>query len=149
MTIYNLHKSAKISISVYNYGKFQKSGEIMVTECRWFNHGNINKLNKYQHIINKSTKLFTQKLISIIDNVRAEQYNITLLLCGGGAKLVPNDFKCNGIEKIIIPKYAEIANAIGATSLRVSSELDKIIDFEGINREETIQKVECLIISME
>ncbi len=71
---------------------------------------NVNKLKDLASIIHSASDIMISKLTELVDSVRGEKTDLTLILCGGGAKLIPSNIKINGIKNIIIPKYAQFKN---------------------------------------
>ena len=102
---------------------------------------NTERLKELKPVIDDASKVMLSKLTELIDAARGEKEDLTLILCGGGAKLIPNDFKPAGIKEVVIPKYAEVANAVGAASSRISAHLDVIHKFEGLEADKEIEKV--------
>eukprot|EP01084_Bolivina_argentea_P312054 540226_1 len=104
------------------------------------------KLNDLESIINQASDMMISKLTELVDAARGEKNDLTLILCGGGAKLIPPNININGIKNIIIPQYAEVANAIGAASYRISAHLDVMHSFEGKERDQEIENLKQIVI---
>ena len=107
---------------------------------------NVDGLKNLKSIIDQASKGMLDELTGLVDAARGEKEDLVLILCGGGAKLIPGDYKPAGIKKVVIPKYAEVANAVGAASSRISAHLDIMQKFEGLDREQEIEKVTFTLI---
>lgn len=103
---------------------------------------NVKQLDGVKKVIGQSKEMMLQKFTEMIDTARGEKENLVLLLCGGGAALIPSDFEVEGIDKVVVPDHANVANAIGAASSQISGHLDVMHKFEGLNRDQEIEKVE-------
>lgn len=71
-----------------------------------------------------------------IDRIKISAEPMPLLLVGGGTILIGQ--KIAGASEEIIPEYADVANAIGASIAQVGGEVDKIYSYEKLKREEAI-----------
>ena len=88
------------------------------------------------------------KLRELINQVKSEKEDIDLILCGGGARLIPNTFGCEGISKVLVPKYCEVANAVGATCNQISGEIECVVSMANKDRGEEISKLKAQAIEM-
>lgn len=64
------------------------------------------------------------KLEKAIDRMKTSPGDIPVLLVGGGAVIAPSTLK--GASKVVRPKWAQVANAIGAATARVSAVVDVV-----------------------
>ncbi|KAJ7118585.1 hypothetical protein C8R43DRAFT_1153344 [Mycena crocata] len=71
------------------------------------------------------TAVVTQMLERIIDSMKTADYDIPVLLVGGGAIIAPDTLK--GASKVVKPEYSGVANAIGAAIARVSGTMDIMV----------------------
>lgn len=76
-----------------------------------------------------------------IDRIKISAEPMPLLLVGGGTILIGQ--KIAGASEEIIPEYADVANAIGASIAQVGGEVDKIYSYEKLKREEAIRDAKC------
>jgi N-methylhydantoinase A/oxoprolinase/acetone carboxylase beta subunit len=72
------------------------------------------------------------------DRMKVSGTPIPLILVGGGSILVNRDLA--GISEVIIPKHAEVANAIGASIAQVAGEIDTVIAYDKVGRENAIEQ---------
>ena len=63
---------------------------------------------------------------------------VPLVLVGGGSVLVDRDIA--GVSEVIIPEYAGVANAIGASIAQVSGETDRMFSYEEMGRDAAIAR---------
>ncbi|KAK9771334.1 hypothetical protein AB5N19_07690 [Seiridium cardinale] len=74
--------------------------------------------------VTKFKVVVKQKLEKIIDTMKTSPEDVPVILVGGGAIVAPAELK--GASKVLKPKYAEVANAIGAAIARVSAVVDTV-----------------------
>eukprot|EP01083_Nonionella_stella_P317329 1154758_1 len=110
---------------------------------------NADALQGLEPVIGQAYDMMVSKLTELVDAARGEKEDLTLILCGGGAKLVPSDLKIKGVKQVIIPEYAQVANAIGAASSRISAHLDVIHTFADLDldADEEIEKLKQIVIA--
>lgn len=71
-----------------------------------------------------------------VDRMKVSSDPIPLVLVGGGAILVNREIP--GVSELVIPQFAGVANAIGASIAQVSGETDKMFSYEEVDRETAI-----------
>lgn len=76
-----------------------------------------------------------------IDRIKISAKPMPLVLVGGGTILIGRNIA--GASDEIIPDYADVANAIGASIAQVGGEVDKIYSYERLGREEAIYDAKC------
>lgn len=87
-------------------------------------------------------KEMTKMLKGLIDKVKTSANDIRILLVGGGAYIVPNDQSLDGCKEFIRPKFAPIANAIGAAMTNISEEVSRFINTSSADqRKEELESV--------
>lgn len=80
-----------------------------------------------------------EMLERIIDTMKTSAKDLPVLLVGGGAVIAPNTLK--GASKVIKPKWAGVANAIGAATARVSGVVDTIENTQGKTSAQVMEEV--------
>ena len=70
----------------------------------------------------------------IEENIDRMKTDVTLIVVGGGAFLVPE--KLQGVARVVRVKHGDCANAVGAAIAQVSGEVDQV--FQGTSRVEAI-----------
>lgn len=98
---------------------------------------NIDKLSDLD--INFCEKIYVdvkEKLENIIDQMKTDRNDVTVVLTGGGSLICPNEL--NGVSEIILPPHYKSANAVGASLGQISGEVDKVFSLDSISREECI-----------
>lgn len=96
--------------------------------------------------VDEFKKVMKKMLEGLIDRMKTNAEDVTVLLVGGGAVLVPvdegdedndNDAKLKGASRVVRPEFAGVANAIGAggscfllrlLSFRLPSSLSPLCD---------------------
>ncbi|KAF5322652.1 hypothetical protein D9619_002210 [Psilocybe cf. subviscida] len=75
----------------------------------------------------------------VVDKMKTSPEDSDLLLVGGGSIIAPKSLK--GVRNIILPKYHEVANAVGAAIASVSGEVDTVEILEGKSLSETLERI--------
>jgi len=88
-------------------------------------------------LVSESVEVIHQMLEEWIDRMKTSADPVPLVLVGGGSILINRDLK--GVSELIIPEYAGVANAIGASIAQVGGEIDKIYSYDQFGREEAIE----------
>jgi DUF917 family protein/N-methylhydantoinase A/oxoprolinase/acetone carboxylase beta subunit len=97
----------------------------------------------------KSVQAEINRLLQVnIDSMKTSSEACPLVLVGGGSVIIQRDTQFEGISEIILPKYFDVANAIGAAICKVSGWIDDIYsDVEKCSRDEYELKVRKKAIS--
>ena len=74
-----------------------------------------------------------------IDRMRPCDDPVPVILVGGGSILISQ--KLNSASKIVCPEHADVANAIGAAIAQVGGQVESIISYRKIKREDAIAKI--------
>lgn len=90
------------------------------------------EITKFDDDLKQASIIMENKVRDLIDLVRGEEKELILILCGGGASLIPKDFKCSGIRRTVWPEFGEVANAVGACTSQISGEFDIMVKMENI-----------------
>jgi hypothetical protein len=80
-----------------------------------------------------------RKIDDAIDRMRPSDDPVPVILVGGGSILVSQ--KLNSASKIICPEHAGVANAIGAAIAQVGGEVESIVSYSKIKREDAIAQI--------
>lgn len=78
------------------------------------------------------------KLAEAVDRIRTSAELLPLILVGGGAVLISGAVP--GVADLVRPRYASVANAIGAAIAQVSGEVDRVFSYAEAGREAAMQK---------
>ena len=73
-----------------------------------------------------------------VDRMKVSADPVPLVLVGGGSVLVNRDIP--GVSEVVIPQYAGVANAIGASIAQVSGETDRVFIYGTAGREAAIEQ---------
>ncbi|KAF8964893.1 hypothetical protein BDZ97DRAFT_1918596 [Flammula alnicola] len=88
----------------------------------------------------KNFKKSIQRLLeTVVDRMKMSPEDCDLLLVGGGSIIAPATLK--GVKNIIIPKYHEVANPVGAAIASVSGEVDTIQILHGKSLSEALERI--------
>lgn len=79
------------------------------------------------------------KLEKVIDMMKTSPGDVPVLLVGGGAIIAPDVLE--GASKVIKPKFAEVANAIGAATARVSAVVDTVKSTESKGTAQLLEEI--------
>ena len=72
-----------------------------------------------------------------VDRMRTSSKVLPIILVGGGAVLVSRPVR--GASEVVLPKYAQVANAIGAAIAQVSGEVDRVFAYGEVGRDAAIK----------
>jgi len=75
-----------------------------------------------------------------LDRMNTTAGDVPVVLVGGGSLLVDRDLK--GASRVVSPEHAAVANAVGAAIAQVGGEVDRIVTYEGRNREDIMRSIE-------
>ncbi|KAK7951559.1 uncharacterized protein PG986_007287 [Apiospora aurea] len=89
--------------------------------------------------ISQFKAIVTHKLEKIIDKMKTSPDDLPVLLVGGGAIIAPDQLK--GASRVMKPKYADVANAVGAAVARVSSVVDTVKSTESKTTEQLLDEI--------
>lgn len=89
-------------------------------------------------LVDDVIKRMHQYLDDSIEQVKFTRDLLPLVLVGGGSILISE--KLDSVSEIIIPEYADVANAVGAAIGDISGVFEHIVDFEKIPREKALAR---------
>lgn len=84
----------------------------------------------------KFIEMFVDKIARTIALLKTKPGDVTLVLCGGGASLLPHNVQIPGVHCVVIPKNAGVANAVGAALAQVGADIDTTEDLTSCTRDE-------------
>lgn len=101
--------------------------------------GDPNKIKKLDSkLVSKAIKKIHERVENAVDTMKTSIKPLPLILVGGGSILING--KLEGVSEIIKPKYAEIANAVGAAIGQVAGLYDQIYRYEEFPREKALEE---------
>jgi len=71
-----------------------------------------------------------------VDRMKTSAEPMPLILVGGGSVLINREIE--GVSEIIVPEHAGVANAIGASIAQVAGEIDTVISYDKVGRDNAI-----------
>jgi len=71
-----------------------------------------------------------------VDRMKTSAAALPLILVGGGSVLINRDIA--GVSELIIPEHAGVANAIGASIAQVAGEIDTVISYDKVGRDNAL-----------
>jgi N-methylhydantoinase A/oxoprolinase/acetone carboxylase beta subunit len=77
-----------------------------------------------------------ERLESALDRVRTSRDEVSVVVVGGGAFLVPDDLA--GAREVIRPEHHEVANAVGAALAEASGTVDRVVDRGAVGRSDAL-----------
>jgi N-methylhydantoinase A/oxoprolinase/acetone carboxylase beta subunit len=77
-------------------------------------------------------------LDAAVDRMRTRRGDAPVVAVGGGSFLVPDVL--HGASTVIRPPHASVANAVGAAIAQVSGEVDRIVNLDGMTRQDAIER---------
>lgn len=81
-----------------------------------------------------------------IDAMKISNEGVEVILVGGGAIILPNEFA--GASYVINPDHAGCANAIGSAISKVSGNYEQLIDYNKTPREEALEQAKAAAIEL-
>ncbi len=86
--------------------------------------------------VDRAVSLMISKFEGAIDRMKTSAGAVPVILVGGGAVLVPD--KLGGVSEILRPKHSAVANAIGAAIAQVGGEVERVVSYQSISRNEAL-----------
>lgn len=87
----------------------------------------------------RADKRIQQMIADAVDRVRINAMPLPVVLTGGGRILAKDTIE--GIDQLVAPEYADVANAVGAAFAQVSGAAERTADYNRIEREDAINTV--------
>jgi len=88
-------------------------------------------------LVDRTVEVIHKMLEDAVDRMKTHAAPLPLVLVGGGSILIKRSIE--GISDCVVPLYADVANAIGASIAQVGGEVDKVYSYEQLSREEAIE----------
>lgn len=79
------------------------------------------------------------KLMDGIDRMKTSRGDATIIAVGGGHFLIGDALE--GAARVLRPRYAEVANAIGAAIAQVGAQVEQIVDYDKEPRDAAMQRL--------
>eukprot|EP01128_Nolandella_sp_AFSM9_P004963 TRINITY_DN2343_c0_g2_i1.p1 TRINITY_DN2343_c0_g2~~TRINITY_DN2343_c0_g2_i1.p1 ORF type:complete len:1031 (+),score=187.63 TRINITY_DN2343_c0_g2_i1:57-3095(+) len=109
-----------------------------LTSIEGADRSEVSELTKDQ--CEKLSEKIKEQFSHVISLLKVNDEDITLVVVGGGAFLVPEQL--DGVGKVIKPaKYSGVANAVGAAIAKVSAEVEILESYETLSREAAKEKL--------
>lgn len=86
-----------------------------------------------QRVVTSALDVIHMTLEQAIDQIKTSAKPMPLVLVGGGNILVSRPLE--GVSEVLRPRYAEVANAVGAAIAMASGRVDKIYDVKTLSRD--------------
>ncbi|KAJ7722729.1 hydantoinase/oxoprolinase [Mycena maculata] len=125
-------------------------GEVLTTTDVWVRSGagGIGDATKVEDVTDEivtQAKVVIKKLLeNVVDLMKTNPEDCTVLLVGGGSIIVPPELK--GVKKVILPPFHCVANAVGAAIANVSGDIDTIEILEGKKLPDVLEGIKTLAI---
>lgn len=87
-------------------------------------------------LVSAAAKKIHTLLSDNVDKMKTSSEPVPLILVGGGSVLISKEL--DGISEVLVPKHADVANAVGASIAQVAGEIDKVVSYEGKDRKDVI-----------
>lgn len=90
-----------------------------------------------EKLVRRAVRKIHHMITEGVDRMKTSAESIPLVLVGGGAVLVRDDIP--GASEVIVPEYAGVANAIGASIAQVSGETDRVFGYDATGRDKALE----------
>ncbi len=87
-------------------------------------------------LVERATVTMHQMIDDAVDKMRPSEEPVPVILVGGGAILVSRELST--ASEVIHPEHAGVANAIGAAIAQVGGEVEHIVSYAKINRDDAL-----------
>lgn len=74
-----------------------------------------------------------------LDRMKTARGDTPIIAVGGGHFLISDRLK--GAAEVIRPAHAEVANAVGAAIAQIGAQIERIVDYEALPREQTLERI--------
>lgn len=89
-------------------------------------------------VANKAMSEIRNLIEDSVDAMKVSNADVELVLVGGGSIILPG--KIAGASKVVKPKHFGCANAIGSAISKVSGTFEKLMNYDELSREKSLEK---------
>ncbi|MFT4813674.1 MAG: N-methylhydantoinase A/oxoprolinase/acetone carboxylase beta subunit [Paracoccaceae bacterium] len=90
-----------------------------------------------ESLVNTASATIHRMIDEAIDKMRPSDKPVPVILVGGGSILITD--KLTTASQVYCPEHAEVANAIGAAIAQVGGEVESVVSYSKVKRDEAIQ----------
>ncbi|KAL2752935.1 hypothetical protein ACRALDRAFT_2055338 [Sodiomyces alcalophilus JCM 7366] len=83
-------------------------------------------------VVTSATARIQRTIESLIDSIKLSPDPCTVVLVGGGAILLSPDTPLGGVDRIIRPQHAGVANAVGAALAKIYGTAEAMVDADDV-----------------
>jgi N-methylhydantoinase A/oxoprolinase/acetone carboxylase beta subunit len=98
------------------------------------------------HLIDDALADWHDQLDALLATARGSAEPVPLVLVGGGAFIVDSS-RLTGITSVVVPDFADVANAVGAAIPQASGEIDRVVSAE-VSRGEAVAAIRAEAIEL-
>ncbi|MCT2085163.1 hydantoinase/oxoprolinase family protein [Microbacterium enclense] len=95
-------------------------------------------------VVSGALEIARERIVTAIENVRISADDTPVIVVGGGASLLRG---LPGLDHLIIPDRAGVANAVGAAYAEAGGEVDRVFHLDGRSRDEVIAEAKAEAIA--
>lgn len=88
--------------------------------------------------VNAAIREITRALEAGVDRMKISREPVPLVLVGGGSVLAPSGM--SGVSEIMVPDYAPVANAVGASIAQIGGEVERVYLYSQTGREAALSE---------
>eukprot|EP00755_Sulcionema_specki_P033372 Sspe_Gene.100598::Locus_75282_Transcript_1_1_Confidence_1.000_Length_2935::g.100598::m.100598 len=90
--------------------------------------------------VDKALRTVRDMVQQAVHDVKVSKQDVPLVVVGGGSILVDPTWKFEGVSEVINVPHHDVANAIGAAITKVSAQVDRIVQLDGLSREMALEQ---------
>lgn len=88
-------------------------------------------------LVDRALRRIHQIVTEGVDRMKTSAAPLPLVLVGGGSVLIRDEIP--GVSEVLVPRHADVANAIGASIAQISGEIDKVFTYDSTGREAALE----------
>ena len=96
-------------------------------------------------VVDRGVRVIEERVADAVDRVKLSYEDAQVVLVGGGSVLLRDSL--SGASRVVRPKHAGVANAIGAAIAQVGGQVERVYSLDSGSREEAI--ADCTKTAME